>query len=66
MDSITTARRVVAKLTAEDLKKLGRYVDDCLLAAIRFDETQKPEHFIQMKRSIEAFFETIDTWEKRA
>jgi hypothetical protein len=64
MSSIEKAERIVARLTAEDKRKLRNYIDECLLAAIKFDETWKPEHFIKMKNSMERFLGTLDRLEK--
>jgi hypothetical protein len=64
MKNIEKAERVIARLTAEDKRKLRYYIDECLLAAIKFDETQKPEHLIKMKSSMEKFLGTLDRLEK--
>jgi hypothetical protein len=46
MKGIKKAERVIARLTAEDMRKLRNYIDECLLAAIKFNGTQKAIHFI--------------------
>jgi hypothetical protein len=64
MKNIEKAERAIARLTAEDKRKLRNYIDECLLAAIKFDETWKPEHFIKLKNSMEKFLGTLNRLEK--
>jgi hypothetical protein len=64
MKNIEKAERAIARLTAEDKRKLRNYIDECLLAAIKFDETWKLEHFIKLKNSMEKFLGTLDRLEK--
>jgi hypothetical protein len=59
MSSIEKAKRVVARLTEEDMRKLRHCINECLIGAIEFEETRKPEYFIKMKCSIEQFLETL-------
>jgi|YelNatPaOPRAMG01_1025707.scaffolds.fasta_scaffold33673_3 hypothetical protein len=64
MKNIEKAERVIARLNAKDKRKLRYYIDECLLAAIKFDETRAPEHLIKMKSSMEKFLGTLDRLEK--
>lgn len=66
MVSIERAERIVARLTVEDKGKLRRCIDECLFAAIKFDETGKPEYFVKMKNSMERFIETLKLLETEA
>jgi len=66
MGSVEKAERVVARLTEEDKYKLRRRIDECLLAAIKFDETRKAEYFVKMKDSLEMFMETLERLEREA
>ncbi|MEM3565928.1 MAG: hypothetical protein QXK18_03530 [Candidatus Bathyarchaeia archaeon] len=63
MDILEKAESVVARLTEEDRIKLRRLIDECLLAAINFDETGKPEYFVKMKNSMEKFMEVLEQLE---
>jgi hypothetical protein len=54
MKGIKKAERVIARLTAEDMRKLRNYIDECLLAAIK------------MKNSMQKFLGTLDRLEKEA
>jgi hypothetical protein len=65
MDKIEKARSV-AKLTSEDIHMLKLYIERCLIAAIEFDETEKPEYFAEMKSAIEEFIKTLKKLEKEA
>ncbi|MEM3458970.1 MAG: hypothetical protein QXN36_00055 [Candidatus Bathyarchaeia archaeon] len=58
------AENVVARLTREDRIKLRQLIDECLSAAINFDETGKPEYFVKMKDSVEGFMKTLKQLEK--
>ena len=64
MVSMEKARRSVAKLTVDDRVKLRQFIDECLSAAIKFDETRKPEYFVKMKDSMEKFMKTLEQLEK--
>jgi len=64
MSSIEKAKRIVAGLTAEYRRKLRHHVDECLRAAIKFDETRRSEYFVEMKSSIKKFMETLEQLEK--
>ncbi|MEM3759592.1 MAG: hypothetical protein QXZ02_00610 [Candidatus Bathyarchaeia archaeon] len=64
MVSMEKAESVVAKLTEEDRIKLRQLIDECLLAAMNFDETGKPEYFVKMKDSMERFMKTLEQLEK--
>lgn len=64
MDTLEKAENVVARLTEEDRIKLRQLIDECLLAAINFDETGKPEYFVKMKGSMEKFMEALEQLEK--
>ncbi|MGB9756175.1 MAG: hypothetical protein ACPLVJ_00115 [Candidatus Bathyarchaeales archaeon] len=66
MDKIERARRVVAKLTLEDMHLLKQYIDRCLVAAIKFDETGKPEFFAEMKNAMEEFMNALKELENEA
>jgi len=66
MKDIKKAERVTARLTAEDMRKLRNYIDECLLAAIKFNKTRKAIHFIKMKNSMQKFLGTLDMLEKEA
>jgi hypothetical protein len=66
MSSIKRAECIVAKLTAKDRCKLRRFIDGCLIAIIKFDETRKPEYFVKMKNSIEGFVKTLEQLEKES
>lgn len=46
MVSMEKAGRLVARLTVDDRVKLRQCIDECLSAAIKFDETGKPEYFV--------------------
>ncbi|MEM2130121.1 MAG: hypothetical protein QXZ70_05945 [Candidatus Bathyarchaeia archaeon] len=66
MDILEKAENVVTRLSEEDRIKLRQFIDECLSAAIKFDETGKPEYFVKMKCSIEKFMETLEQLEKEA
>lgn len=66
MGYLEKAERVVARMTAEDRYKLRLYIDDCLSAAIKFDETRKPGYFVKMKDSMKKFLETLEQLEGKA
>jgi hypothetical protein len=66
MSSIKRAECIVAKLTAKDRRKLRRFIDGCLIAIIKFDETRKPEYFVKMKNSMERFMKTLEQLEKES
>ncbi|MEM3576833.1 MAG: hypothetical protein QXX51_00040 [Candidatus Bathyarchaeia archaeon] len=64
MDEIEKAQRIVAKLTKEDKVALRQCVDECLSAAIMFDETGKLEYFVRMKNAMENFMKTLGLLEE--
>jgi hypothetical protein len=64
MDVLKKARRVVAKLTKEDRIKLRLCIDECLSAAIMFEEAGKAKHFAKMKNTMENFVKTLRLLEK--
>lgn len=66
MDILEKAENVVARLTEEDRIKLRQLIDECLSAAIKFDETGKPEHFVEMKSSMERFMKTLEQMEEES
>jgi len=66
MDILEKAESVVARLTEEDRCKLSQLIDECLSAAIKFDETGKPEYFVKLKGSIDKFMGTLEQLEKEA
>ncbi|MEM3573675.1 MAG: hypothetical protein QXJ62_05550 [Nitrososphaeria archaeon] len=66
MDILEKAEKVVTRLSDEDRVKLRQFIDECLSAAIKFDQTGKPEYFVKMKGSIEKFMETLKQLEKEA
>ncbi|MEM3697898.1 MAG: hypothetical protein QXZ02_04165 [Candidatus Bathyarchaeia archaeon] len=65
MDEIEKAQRIVAKLTKEDRVALRRCIDECLSAAIMFDETGKLEYFARMKNTMENFIKTLRLLRKK-
>jgi hypothetical protein len=46
--------------------KLRRFIDGCLIAIIKFDETRKPEYFVKMKNSMERFVKTLEQLERES
>jgi hypothetical protein len=60
------AERVVARLTVEDMIELRQGIDECLFAAIKFDETGKTEYFVKMKNSCQTFLQILYELEKEA
>ncbi|MEM3827959.1 MAG: hypothetical protein QXP36_01910 [Conexivisphaerales archaeon] len=64
MDEIEKAQHIIAKLTEENRIKLRQCIDECLSAAIKFNETGKPDYFVKMKSSLEKFMETLEQLEK--
>jgi hypothetical protein len=66
MGIIEKAERVVAMLTVEDMIELRQCIDECLFAAIKFDETGKTEYFVKMKNSCQTFLQMLDELEKKA
>jgi len=66
MDILEKAESVVARLTEEDRCKLSQLIDECLSAAIKFDETGKPEYFVKMKNSMEKFMEVLEQLENES
>jgi hypothetical protein len=64
MKDIKKAERVIARLTAEDMRKLRNYIDESLRAAINFNETRRAEDFMKMEKSMEKFLRTLDRLEK--
>lgn len=56
--------RVVSKLKKEDMQRLMHSLDHCLLMANKFSETRKPEYYIRMKSTCQAFLETLTEIEK--
>jgi hypothetical protein len=65
MDVLKKARRLVAKLTEEDRIKLRLCsIDECLSAAIMFEEAGKAKHFAKMKNTMENFVKTLRLLEK--
>jgi len=49
------AEKVVKKLTKEDRERLRTQIDNCLLMAIKFDETGKAEYYAKMKNYCQTF-----------
>ncbi|MGB9684330.1 MAG: hypothetical protein ACPL1Z_05310 [Candidatus Bathyarchaeales archaeon] len=66
MDVLERAERVIAKLTESDRIKLRYCIDECLSAAIMFDETGKLEYFAKMKNAMEEFVKTLRALEEEA
>ncbi|MCS7114722.1 MAG: hypothetical protein RMJ15_01140 [Nitrososphaerota archaeon] len=64
MDVLERAERAVAKLTEEDRYKLRQCIDECLCAAIMFDENGKLEYFVRMKNAMKGFMKTLRMLEK--
>ncbi|MEM2969340.1 MAG: hypothetical protein QXR63_00210 [Candidatus Bathyarchaeia archaeon] len=64
MDVFERTERLVARLTKEEKSKLRQCIDECLFAAIKFDETGKPEYFAKMKNAMKEFMKTLKTLEK--
>lgn len=64
MDVLERTERVVEKLTEADRIKLRRCIDECLSAALMFDETGEPEYFAMMRNAMEEFMETLRLLEK--
>jgi len=64
MDVLKRAERAVARLTEEDRCKLRQCIDECLCAAMLFDETGKMEYFAMMKNAMEEFVKTLRVLEK--
>ncbi|MEM3697473.1 MAG: hypothetical protein QXQ94_08265 [Candidatus Bathyarchaeia archaeon] len=65
MDVLERAEHMVAKLTEEDRCKLRQCIDECLCAAIMFDETGQLEYFVMMKNAMEKFMKTLRLLEER-
>lgn len=64
MDALKRAERAVAKLTEENRCKLRNCIDECLCAAILFDETGKLEYLAKMKNAMKEFINTLRLLEK--
>ena len=64
MGVLEKAENLVARLTKEDRIKLRQLADKCLAAAIKFNETGKPEYFVKMKGSIKKLTETLEQLER--
>jgi len=59
------AEKIIKKLTKEDRRRLRNHIDDCLLMAIKFDETGKAEYYVKMKNYCQTFLQMLDELKKK-
>jgi len=57
--------KVVKNLTKEDKECLRRQIYNCLLMAIKFDETGKAEYYVKMNDCCKTFLQMLDELGKK-